>query len=168
MPRTVNPALRTVRREAFVDAAQRLIQCRGYEAMSIQEVLDAVGASRGAFYHYFDSKQALLEAVIDRITDQAIASLEPIVGDSTLPALRALERIFTGIAGWKAQRKDLMLAIIAVWRSDSNAIVREKLRHTAVHRLVSLLAPIIQRGVAEGLFSVHEPTETAAVLVYLL
>src|SRR5579872_4074269 len=55
IPRTVNPMLHTVRREAFVDVAQHLIQTRGYEAMSIQDVLDAVGASRGAFYYYFDS-----------------------------------------------------------------------------------------------------------------
>jgi AcrR family transcriptional regulator len=60
MPRTVNATLYTVRREAFLDVAQRLVQTKGYEAMSIQDVLDELDASKGAFYHYFDSKQALL------------------------------------------------------------------------------------------------------------
>src|SRR5207237_974181 len=69
--RTLNLAVHTVRREAFVEAAQRLMQSRGYQQMSIQDVLDELQASRGAFYHYFDSTQALLEAVIDRLLDAA-------------------------------------------------------------------------------------------------
>ena len=63
MARTLNPTLHTVRRDAFLDVAQRLVQTKGYEAMSVQDVLDELEASKGAFYHYFDSKQALLEAV---------------------------------------------------------------------------------------------------------
>ncbi|MDB5063897.1 MAG: TetR/AcrR family transcriptional regulator, partial [Chloroflexi bacterium] len=58
MPRTVNVAAHRVRREAFLDVAQRLIQTKGYEQMSIQDVLDALDTSRGALYHYFGSKQA--------------------------------------------------------------------------------------------------------------
>ncbi len=49
MARTLDPAAHAVRREAFIETAQRLIQTRGYERMSIQDVLDDVGASRGAF-----------------------------------------------------------------------------------------------------------------------
>ncbi|TME77617.1 MAG: helix-turn-helix transcriptional regulator [Chloroflexi bacterium] len=86
--RTVNATLRTVRRDAFLDVAQRLVQAKGYEAMSIQDVLDELEASKGAFYHYFDSKQALLEAVVERFADVAIAELAPVLSDPKLPALR--------------------------------------------------------------------------------
>src|SRR6478735_1597509 len=103
MARTVNATLRTVRRDAFLDVAQRLVRTKGYEAMSIQDVLDELEASKGAFYHYFDSKQALLEAVVVRFADDAIATLSPILGDPNLPALRKLEGIFAGIARWKAE-----------------------------------------------------------------
>jgi AcrR family transcriptional regulator len=66
MARTLDPAAHALRRDAFVDAAQRLIQAKGYEQMSLQDVVDELDASRGAFYHYFDSKVALLEAVVRR------------------------------------------------------------------------------------------------------
>lgn len=168
MPRTVNPTLHTVRREAFVDAAQSLIQTKGYEAMSIQDVLDALDASRGAFYHYFGSKQALLEAVIDRFADGAMTALAPIVNDPDLPALRKLEQLFSGIASWKAEQHELVLAILEVWISDSNAIVREKLRHESVNRLVPLLSSVIEQGMAEGTINAGTPVETARVLVFLL
>src|SRR3981189_498410 len=140
MARTVNAPLHSVRRDAFLDVAQRLVQTKGYEGMSVQDVLDDLEASKGAFYHYFDSKQALLEAVVDRFADGAMASVAPILNDPNLPAIKKLERLFAGIAGWKAERKDLVLAIIEVWNSDSNAIVREKLRRLTVRLMVPLLS----------------------------
>src|ERR1700674_5720851 len=104
MARTVNATLRTVRRDAFLDVAQRLVETKGYEAMSIQDVLDQLEASKGAFYHYFDSKQALLGAVVERFADGALAAVAPILSDPHLPALKKLERVFAGIARSKAER----------------------------------------------------------------
>src|SRR4030088_2260274 len=115
MPRTVNPALYTIRREAFLDVAQRLVQTKGYDAMSIQDVLNELEASKGAFYHYFDSKQALLEAIVERFADSSMAALAPVLNDPDLPALRKLEKVFAGIASAKAEQKDLILAIMQIW-----------------------------------------------------
>ena len=168
MARTVNPTLHTVRRDAFLDAAQRLVANKGYEAMSIQDVLDALEVSKGAFYHYFDSKQALLEAVVDRFADSGMASIVPVLNDPKLTAITKLERVFAGIAGWKAQRKELVLAIIEVWNSDSNAIVREKLRRMTVRLLVPLLSAVIRQGVEEGVFRIASADETATVVVSLM
>jgi len=168
MARTVNPTLHTVRREAFLDVAQRLVQTKGYEAMSIQDVLDELDASKGAFYHYFDSKQALLEAIVDRFADAGIATVAPVLNDPDLPALRKLERIFAGIASFKAERKEFVLAIIEVWNSDDNAIVREKLRRLTVNLLVPLLSVVIKQGIDEGAFAADSPEETAMVLTSLM
>ena len=77
MARTLDPAAHALRRDAFVDSAQRLMQARGYEEMTIQDVLDDLDTSRGAFYHYFDSKAALLDAVVERMVAAGIrASLD--------------------------------------------------------------------------------------------
>jgi AcrR family transcriptional regulator len=168
MPRTVNVAAHRVRREAFLDVAQRLIQTKGYEQMSIQDLLDALDTSRGAFYHYFDSKQALLEAVVDRFADGAMVAVAPVLADPGLPALRKLERVFGVIARWKAQQRELTLAIVEVWNSDGNAIVREKLRRMAGTRLQPRLSGVIMQGVHEGVITAASPGETATILVCLL
>src|SRR5437867_543136 len=111
MARTLDPAAHALRREAFVDAAQRLIQSKGYDQMSLQDVLDELDASKGAFYHYFDSRVALLEAVVERMVDAATEALLPMVADPDLPALQKLEGFFSGIAHWKTDRKELMVAV---------------------------------------------------------
>jgi AcrR family transcriptional regulator len=166
--RTVNVEAHRMRREAFLDVAQRLIQTKGYEQMSIQDVLDNLETSRGAFYHYFDSKQALLEAVIDRFADAGLATIEPILADTNLPALRKLEKVFGGIARFKAEQKELVMAIIEVWNSDANALVRESLRRLTTARMVPLLTPIFSLGIEEGLFDIESPEEAAVVIVALM
>jgi AcrR family transcriptional regulator len=167
MARTLNPAVHLVRREAFVDAALRLTQTKGYEQTSIQDVLDAVDASRGAFYHYFDSKQALLEAMVDRIADGALVTVAPVVDDPDLAAIPKLERFFSGIAQFKTDRMALMVEFIKVWRSDDNAIMREKVRRTLVDRVAAILARIIEQGMGEGVFAIDSPGETAAILMMI-
>src|SRR5215469_684176 len=139
MPRTLDPVAHALRRDAFVDAAARLIQTKGYEQMSIQDVLAELDTSRGAFYHYFDSKVTLLEAVVERIVETATAELAPVADDHDRSALQKLEGVFGGLARWKAERKELLLALMRVWLSDENAIMREKSR-----QLTTILA---RRGV---------------------
>ncbi|HEY4026252.1 MAG TPA: TetR/AcrR family transcriptional regulator [Candidatus Dormibacteraeota bacterium] len=168
MARTVNGARHAIRREAFLDVAQRLIQAKGYEQMSVQDVLDELDVSKGAFYHYFDSKVALLEAVVERMVVAATAAVAPVVADPDLPAAEKLARLFSGIARWKTERRELMLALLRVWYSDDNAIVREKLYQGMLTRFARLLATIIGQGRAEGVFSVSSPDDSARVLLWLI
>jgi hypothetical protein len=94
--------------------------------------------------------------------------MAPILNDPNLSALEKLERVFAGIAGWKAERKELVLAIIEVWSSDSNAIVREKVRQITVRLMVPLLSAVIRQGVEEGVITVASADETGTVLVALM
>lgn len=168
MARTLNVAVHTVRREAFVDAAQRLITQKGYEQMSVQDLLDELDASRGAFYHYFDSKQALLEAVVERMVDAGLAAVAPVVEDPRLTALEKLSGLFGGIGRWKTERKAFVLSLLEVWVSDENAIVREKFRRGLAGRMVPFLATIVEQGRHEGVFNVSSPVLTARVILMLL
>ncbi len=168
MPRTVNVDARRMRRDAFLDVAQRLIQTRGYERMSVQDVLDELGASKGAFYHYFDSKEALLDGVVERFAEVVMAAVAPVLADPGLSAFRKLERVFRTIASFKAEQKELVLAIIEVWNSDANALLREKLRRLTARRLAPILSTIIRQGMEEGVVSSGSPDDTAKVIVYLI
>ena len=114
MARTLDLEAHSLRREAFTDAAQRLIQTRGYEQLSLQDVIDEVGASKGAFYHYFSSKETLLEAVIERMTDAALEVMTPIANDRELTAIAKLQLVFTTLAAWKGERKDFFVELLQV------------------------------------------------------
>lgn len=53
-----------------MEAARGLFAERGYEATSIEAVLEAAAVSRGALYHHFDSKEALFDAVFLAVEDE--------------------------------------------------------------------------------------------------
>jgi AcrR family transcriptional regulator len=165
MARTAAAAVRDVRRDAFVDAAMRLIQLKGYEQTTVQDVLDELDASRGAFYHYFDSKGALLDAVGERMVDAVIAEVEPAVDAPGLDAPTRLETLFNGIARWKGERTEFLLQLLRTWMDDDNALTRDKFRRGLVPRLVPLFQRIIEQGNAEGTFDAGDPAGTAHVLV---
>ena len=74
MPRVVKEDDYAARRNEILAVARKLVYTKGYEEMSIQDILDEMKISKGAFYHYFDSKPALLEALIDRMGDEAEAA----------------------------------------------------------------------------------------------
>jgi AcrR family transcriptional regulator len=168
MARTLDPAAHALRREAFVDAALRLIQAKGYEQMSLRDVLEELDASKGAFYHYFDSRVALLEAVVERMVDAATATLEPVVNDPDRTARQKLEGVFSGLTRWKTDRKELMVEIGRIWLSDENAIVRDRFRQLIGLRLTPLLARIVRQGMAEGVFTTSAAEPAAGVLVSLV
>jgi AcrR family transcriptional regulator len=166
--RTLDPVAHAVRREAFLDAGQRLIATRGYAQLSIQDVIDELSSSKGAFYHYFDSKAALLEGVVSRMVDAATASLAPVIADPGRSALEKFDAVFSGLASFKADRRELILELMRVWLSDDNAVVREHFRRGVIAAMTPLLATIIRQGVAEGSFTAASPDHAARVFASLL
>jgi AcrR family transcriptional regulator len=167
-PRAVNPHKHAARRDEFIDAGQRLIQSRGYEQFSIEDLLNDVGASKGAFYHYFGSKQELLEAIVDRLVDDALGRVASVVNDQRLHAVDKFRDYFRVIAALKAERRDFVLQLMKVWFSDDNALVREKLRHEQIHRVTPHVAAIIRQGVNEGSFTLADPDQMARVVLSLI
>jgi AcrR family transcriptional regulator len=168
MARTRDPETHALKRDAFVDVAQRLIQTKGYEALSVQDVLDELDASKGAFYHYFGSKADLLEAVVERMADGVAVVWAGVMADPGLSVTRRLEEVFASLGQYKTERRDLVLAVLESWLSDDNAIVREKLRRLMAGRMTPLLATIIRDGVATGEFTATSPQEAAGVVVSLI
>jgi len=157
-----------VRRNEILDVAQRLIYTKGYEQMTIQDILDGLQISKGAFYHYFDSKQALLEAIIERMQQEVEQILLPIVQDPQLPALEKLHRFFATVSSWKTARKDFFLALLRVWYRDDNAIVRQKLRTTGTTWLAPWLSAIVHQGVEEGVLTTSYPDRVGEVVLALV
>ncbi|MGE5619133.1 MAG: TetR/AcrR family transcriptional regulator [Sphingomonadaceae bacterium] len=158
----------SVRRNEILDVAQRLVYTKGYEQMTIQDILDSLQIAKGTFFHYFDSKPALLEALIERMLLEMERVVRPIVDDPCLPALEKLQRFCATLGRWKTERKDSLLALLRVWYADENAIVRQKVSAAAYKLITPLLTAIIRQGVREGALAVSHPEHTGGVVLAIL
>jgi len=157
-----------VRRGEILETAQQLVLTRGYEQMTIQDILDALHISKGAFYHYFDSKQALLAEITERYLAEAEHILTPIQNDPDLNAVEKLNAYFATAVRWKNAQRTYLLALLGAWYSDDNAIVRQKLTTDGFARITPFIESILRQGVAEGLFSAAYPHELARVIITLI
>ena len=168
MARPIKEQEYRVKRGAILDAARRLVQAKGYEQMAIQDVLDDLQISKGAFYHYFGSKQALLEALIEQMLDEGEQFLIAITQDPTLSALEKLQRFFLQLAQWKTAQKETFLGLLRVWYADENALVRHKLQVSRIKRVTPWLSAVIRQGNQEGTLTAVYPDEAGQVVVSLL
>lgn len=168
MTRTVKAHEYEKKRGQILDAAQRLIYTRGYAQLTIQDVLDELQISKGAFYHYFDSKQSLLEALALRLAEEVEALCAAIVRATHVPALTRLQQFFDAAGRWKTARRDYLLELLRAWYADDNALVRLHGQALSERRIVPLLAALIADGAREGALSTPFPDEAAAIAQALL
>jgi AcrR family transcriptional regulator len=162
--RTVNVAEHTARREEILDAAQRLILSTGYERLTVQDILDDLQISKGAFYHYFDSKPTVIAALTKRLVSDSERALAPIVEDPAMGALQKLQAFFGEIIRWKSERQNLFVAMLPVWHAPDNIAFRLLVDRESAKRLAPLLSAIVRQGVEEGQFVTAYPEQGGAII----
>jgi AcrR family transcriptional regulator len=167
MARVVKEEEHAGKRQEILAVAQQLVFTKGYEQMSIQDIIEALQISKGAFYHYFDSKTALLDGLVDNMMADAEAILDPIVAEPNLSAIEKLQRYFETAGRYKTTKKEFILALLRIWYTDHNAIVRQKQQSMALKRVAPKIAAIIRQGVDEGAFTARFPDQTAMVILSL-
>ena len=165
MARTVNVAELAARREAILDAAQLMILSKGYERLTVQDILGDLQISKGAFYHYFDSKPAVVEALTQRLVDDSERALARIAADPGLGAVKKLQVFFGEIVRWKSERQNLMMAMLPVWYAPDNLAFRLLVDRATAKRSAPLLRVIVRQGVDEHQFATAYPEQAGAIIV---
>jgi len=168
MARTVNKEEYTAKRNQILDAAQRLVYTKGYERMTLQDILAELQISSGAFYHYFDSKPAVLEAFIERIQQETEKSLLPIIHDLQLSAIEKFQGFFDTLDRLRIAHKADVVMLGRVWYTDDNAIVRQKVDEAVRQQRAPLLNEIVRQGIREGVFTTAYPDQAGDVILSLL
>lgn len=167
MPRVVKEEQHAAKIDRILTAAERLIYTKGYERMTIQDLLDELQISKGAFFHYFESKAAVLEAIIRRMQEAAEQPLRAIVDDPDLPAIDKLNRFFTSLDQSRTRYEAFIAELLRVWLSDDNAIVREKVHQAMTERRAPMLNRIVGQGIQEGTFATPNPDQAGEVIMTL-
>jgi AcrR family transcriptional regulator len=169
MARILKEEEHAAKRNEILDVALRLIYSKGYEKMTVQDILDQLNISKGAFYHYFESKIDVLEAVVERMaTEQVEPIVLSIVQDPNLPALEKLHRYFDTSTRWKTSKRALVTELVKIWYSDENALARQKMLARTVAHMRPFFTEIIQQGVREGIFTTPYPEVASQVMLNLI
>lgn len=79
-----------VRRQELIDIASRLFAERGYEAVSVRDILDEVNGAPGMFYYYFKSKQDIYIAAMEQYIAQRLERKCTMMEDESIPFVEKL------------------------------------------------------------------------------
>ncbi|WP_137930954.1 TetR/AcrR family transcriptional regulator [Mesorhizobium comanense] len=163
MPRVIkHPELR---REELLDHAQALFLTQGYDRASLNDVIASAGISKGAFYHYFASKEALLEALADRFAKQALAGVQHISDDPGLDPLGRLNGLLAQSRRAKIDTAPEAWALFETIFRPENLVLFHRINLAASASFSPLLVRIIQQGVEDGTFRTFDPEGVADIVM---
>lgn len=126
----------------ILSAACSLFAQQGYMRASIADLAEACKLSRGALYHYFASKEAILFAILDQHVRQMIADVEAAIAEhaSTLDQFRAAIRAIVDLNARSPQEQRLILNDLTFLGEDDQLTIKSLER-----RIVDLIAGLILR-----------------------
>ena len=105
------------RREAILAATAQLLTDRSFSDLAVSDVLMAAGVSRGTFYFYFDSKQAVLAELVRRAVAQGHAAAAPWLANPEDPAAALRAGTAAGARLWQSS-SSVLRAIVENWHTD--------------------------------------------------
>ncbi len=153
------------RRKELIDAAERLFMTVGYDQTAISDIVREVSVSQGAFYYYFDSKEDVLVALLDKNIAIMESALRQIADRSDLDEAVKLNAMINQFISITASGKKTLGYI----HQEKNARLRSKLmKIRPFSRVAPIMAEVISKGTEKGRFNVARPLETSHLLLMLL
>ena len=155
------------RRRAILDMAEQLFYTNGYEATSVQDIIDALHYSKGGFYHHFTSKLSLLEAICEERAqasyDNALEAVKEHPGD----AVAQLNAFFLKGSILQSQSQGFLSLLIQVAYREDGVLMREKLKQHQIKLTLPLMQQIVEAGIDQKKFFVPFPSEMGELVLRL-
>ena len=157
------PDVSVERKSQIIDAASQVFTERGFSAARMDDIAAESGLSKGTLYWYFESKEAIIISILDRVFDWETAHLRDILANEDT-AQQKLEAIVETTINDLNKVKPLMPIFIEFWSLS----IRNKKINKAIKRyyqqFVDVIEPVIEQGVEEGDFRSVPVRETAISL----
>ncbi|MBO5169188.1 MAG: TetR/AcrR family transcriptional regulator [Oscillospiraceae bacterium] len=149
------------RREEILDAAEKLFAVKGFDNTSTGDILDAVGIARGTLYYHFQSKEEILDGVIQRITARLMGDASEIVQQKELPVL---ERLTKTILSLNVESK-LGLEIMEQVHRPQNALMHQKMQASLLAGIHPILTELVEEGIGQGIFHTQYPESVVEMTI---
>lgn len=146
-----------IRKKEILDAATTLFAEKGYDNTSTSDLLEAVGIAKGTLYHHFKSKEAIMDALIERQTDYVLAEARRIAADKSIPVEERMIRTILALHVDTEETEGNEL--IEHLHKPQNALMHQKTKRIIFQSVPPILAGILEDGIDQGLYDTPYPLE---------
>lgn len=157
-------------RERILSTGQRIMGGKGFSAVGLNEVLTAAGVPKGSFYHYFASKEAFGEALLEDYFADYLAEMDKTfqqAGQSKAEQLAAYFVAWRDNQSFENCQGKCLAVKLGAEVADLSTTMRGSLQR-GTSAIVSRLAAAIRAGAEEGSLSVRDDPEVLAQSLYQL
>lgn len=153
-----------VRKNEILDAAMRLFTEKGFDQTSMIDILDAIGIAKGTLYYHFKSKEAIMDALIERQTTHILLEAQAIAEDTDIPVE---ERMIRTILALRVENRGQTEGqeMITHLHKPQNALMHQKTKRIILQRVPPMLADILKDGIEQGIFETPYPLECMEMTV---
>lgn len=156
-----------VRRAELIETGRQLFFAQGFDSTSVNEIILRAGISKGAFYHHFASKEALLEALAIQMAEASADSIGPLLADEVLNGFEKLQLFLASSRRLKSERADEILAMFHSLFRPENLTLYYRIHSALSAMLAPKLAQILEQGMADGSLLPADPKVMAELLIQL-
>lgn len=151
--------------QQILNVAAQLFTDKGFEKTSIQDIIVALGMSKGAVYHHFRSKEEILEAVMEQQFNYTAQMLDHLVTNTTTtPARDKLVQILEHVVS--DQQAHSLDRVLRAQIKNPVFIVRGI--QQAVRIDAPVIAAILREGITDGSIHTEDPEACAEVFMMLV
>ncbi len=150
--------------QLILDTASRLFFQKGYDRTTLQDIIDATKLSKGAIYHHFASKEAIIIAVVDRVGEAQSAMLAEVRDRKGLTGAEKLREMFRTSLRMSFQGKILYMLPFIIENPKFMTLQMQSILGKASPDYV---LPVLREGIADGSIQADHPEELSEVLLIL-
>lgn len=157
-----------IRKQELLDAALKLFYEKGYERTSVNDIIDVVEVTKGAFYYYFKSKEEVLENIAWQQAEKLIEIAKQAANEEYLDAAGKINRLISLAQGYKTANIEQRMKIFKVMNTDDNIKLGRRMFENTVKLSLPIIQEIVEQGNREGVFNVSFPREAAELYIRII
>lgn len=152
--------------ENIITISAKLFAEKGYDKTSMQDIVDALGMSKGGIFHHFNSKEAIFNAVMERQFEQVIETVHQRLDE--MDGLTAKEKLRGLIKRNLTDEKIIKESGNMISSAIESPQIILAFTQNNLKKLAPILADVIREGIEDKSISAAFPDECAEVLMLLL
>ena len=150
-----------IRKKEILDVASKLFSEKGFDHTSTREIIDQAGIARGTLYYHFNSKEEIMDALVERTTAELFAAAKKVAADQTIPVYQRFVQSVLALHLDTSKEEHMMDFV----NKPQNALMHQKMQTAVVTEITPVLASIVEDGIQQGIFQTDYPYETMEMAI---
>ena len=152
-----------VKYDRILDALQELLENQKMQSISVSEIAQTAGIGKGSIYYYFPSKDAILEALVERNYEKPLRTAKALAYQTDISPFTRMAMIFQACRN--SSSEFVKSEDSAGSGVQEKALLHQKYVNHIITELKPVLAEIIRQGIAAGDIHFENPAALAEIVL---